>query len=272
METPAHIAAQRIVGGSLALDLLNTQNGPAGGAPGGRRAPRLRRRGRLGCVRRDARPRRGRAAAPAVTPPSRPPLARSTSACSRRAATCTSVSCDRERPEPPALGHRAAAARRGGGAGARGARPRRRRLRVALGGRRPGATAVAGHPRRAAAPDGRPARSRQGLRDVPVPLPRPEQEPEPAVVLDGGLRHRRQDAQVRRAAGVRPLGELPGPSAAARSRRGSTRPSPSGADRDRVRARRRPVARKTTRRKRAFAASRSTVPRITPSTGTAAWP
>ena len=33
METPAHIAAQRIVGGSLALDLLNTQNGPAGGTP-----------------------------------------------------------------------------------------------------------------------------------------------------------------------------------------------------------------------------------------------
>ena len=33
METPAHISAQRIVGGSLALDLLNTQNGPAGGAP-----------------------------------------------------------------------------------------------------------------------------------------------------------------------------------------------------------------------------------------------
>ena len=28
-----HIAAQRIVGGSLALDLLNTQNGPAGGTP-----------------------------------------------------------------------------------------------------------------------------------------------------------------------------------------------------------------------------------------------
>jgi predicted RNA-binding Zn ribbon-like protein len=33
METPAHIAAQRIVGGSVALDLLNTQNGPAGEAP-----------------------------------------------------------------------------------------------------------------------------------------------------------------------------------------------------------------------------------------------
>ena len=33
METPAHIAAQRIVGGNLALDLLNTQNGPSGGAP-----------------------------------------------------------------------------------------------------------------------------------------------------------------------------------------------------------------------------------------------
>jgi predicted RNA-binding Zn ribbon-like protein len=33
METPEHIAAQRIVGGSLALDLLNTQNGPAGGTP-----------------------------------------------------------------------------------------------------------------------------------------------------------------------------------------------------------------------------------------------
>jgi len=33
METPAYITAQRIVGGSPALDLLNTQNGPAGGAP-----------------------------------------------------------------------------------------------------------------------------------------------------------------------------------------------------------------------------------------------
>ena len=33
METPAHIASHRLVGGNLALDLLNTQNGPAGGAP-----------------------------------------------------------------------------------------------------------------------------------------------------------------------------------------------------------------------------------------------
>ncbi len=33
METPAHIQRQRIVGGDLALDLLNTQNGPAGGSP-----------------------------------------------------------------------------------------------------------------------------------------------------------------------------------------------------------------------------------------------
>ena len=30
METPEHIRRQRIVGGNLALDLLNTQNGPAG--------------------------------------------------------------------------------------------------------------------------------------------------------------------------------------------------------------------------------------------------
>jgi predicted RNA-binding Zn ribbon-like protein len=30
METPIHIRRQRIVGGNLALDLLNTQNGPAG--------------------------------------------------------------------------------------------------------------------------------------------------------------------------------------------------------------------------------------------------
>lgn len=33
METPKHIRDQRIVGGNFALDLLNTQNGPAGGAP-----------------------------------------------------------------------------------------------------------------------------------------------------------------------------------------------------------------------------------------------
>jgi predicted RNA-binding Zn ribbon-like protein len=33
METSPHIATQRVVGGNLALDLLNTQNGPAGGAP-----------------------------------------------------------------------------------------------------------------------------------------------------------------------------------------------------------------------------------------------
>ena len=33
METPEQITRQRIVGGNLALDLLNTQNGPAGGQP-----------------------------------------------------------------------------------------------------------------------------------------------------------------------------------------------------------------------------------------------
>ena len=33
METPEHIRNQRAVGGNLALDLLNTQNGPAGGPP-----------------------------------------------------------------------------------------------------------------------------------------------------------------------------------------------------------------------------------------------
>jgi len=33
METPEHIRQQRVVGGNLALDLLNTQNGPAGGPP-----------------------------------------------------------------------------------------------------------------------------------------------------------------------------------------------------------------------------------------------
>jgi predicted RNA-binding Zn ribbon-like protein len=33
METPTYIRRQRIVGGNLALDLLNTQNGPAGLAP-----------------------------------------------------------------------------------------------------------------------------------------------------------------------------------------------------------------------------------------------
>ena len=33
METPLHIQQQHVVGGNLALDFLNTQNGPAGGAP-----------------------------------------------------------------------------------------------------------------------------------------------------------------------------------------------------------------------------------------------
>jgi predicted RNA-binding Zn ribbon-like protein len=33
METPDHILRQRIVGGNVALDLLNTQNGPAGEPP-----------------------------------------------------------------------------------------------------------------------------------------------------------------------------------------------------------------------------------------------
>ena len=33
METPERIRQQRIVGGNLALDLINTQNGPAGEAP-----------------------------------------------------------------------------------------------------------------------------------------------------------------------------------------------------------------------------------------------
>lgn len=33
MDTPAHIRDQHIVGGNLALDFLNTQNGPAGGSP-----------------------------------------------------------------------------------------------------------------------------------------------------------------------------------------------------------------------------------------------
>jgi predicted RNA-binding Zn ribbon-like protein len=33
METPAYIRDQHVVGGNLALDFLNTQNGPAGGAP-----------------------------------------------------------------------------------------------------------------------------------------------------------------------------------------------------------------------------------------------
>lgn len=33
METPAHIRRQRIVGGDLALDLINTENGPAFGLP-----------------------------------------------------------------------------------------------------------------------------------------------------------------------------------------------------------------------------------------------
>jgi predicted RNA-binding Zn ribbon-like protein len=35
METPDYIRQQRVVGGRLALDLLNTQGGPAGGAPEG---------------------------------------------------------------------------------------------------------------------------------------------------------------------------------------------------------------------------------------------
>ena len=208
METPAHIAAQRIVGGSLALDLLNTQNGPAGGTP---EDDALRDYGDVvawgvyvGMLGLDEAERLvgGHAGI-------RTPLARSSTARSRRAPTYTRCSRDRERPEPACRCHRPVAARRGRGAGPWGARPRRRRLRVALGGRRPGATALAGRPRGPEAPHGRPPGPRQGLRDVSVPLPRPEQEPEPTVVFDGRLRHRRQDAELRRAAGVRPLGGRP---------------------------------------------------------------
>ena len=71
METPAHIAAQRIVGGSLALDLLNTQNGPAGGTPEDDALRDYADVVAWGRVRRVAQSRGGRAADPAVTPPPR---------------------------------------------------------------------------------------------------------------------------------------------------------------------------------------------------------
>ena len=165
METPAHIAAQRIVGGSLALDLLNTQNGPAGGTPeddalrdygdvvawgayvgmlGPAEAERLVRRSR-----------RHPAAARAVFErvlATRGYLYELFRAFATGQNPPPAAIARLQRDEAEALAH--------------GELVRdRRRLRVALGRRRPGATAVAGDPRGLAAPDRGSARSRQGLRD-----------------------------------------------------------------------------------------------------------
>ena len=198
METPEHIRQQRIVGGNVALDLLNTQNGTAGEPPeddvlrdygdlvawshhvgmlGNAEAERLLRRSRR-------RPHEARAALER-TRETRTYLYSIFDAVARGSA-------------PPASRGRPAAARRGRGVGACGARARRRRLHLELGARcRPGQTALARCPRGVHAAHDRSARSGQGLRIVPLPLPRREQESKPALVLDGGLRHRRQDAQVR---------------------------------------------------------------------------
>ena len=147
----------------------------------------------------------------------------------------------------------------------------RRRLRVALDRRRPGATAVARHPRGAAAPDGRRPGSRQGLREVPVPLPRPEQEPEPAVVLDGRLRHRRQDGEVRGAPGVRPIGDRPDLAEQLEAVEVDAAVA-QDADRDHMLARRPPGRPEDHAPEPRLPASRSTVPRSTPSTVTVARP
>ena len=238
----------------------------------GRRPPRLRRRRRLGGVRRDAQSRRSRAAASGGHAATRTPLAGLRARARDARLPLRAVSRDRDGPEPAARRHRPAAGATRPTRLAHGelvriddayewrwadddlARPLWPVIHEAL-----------------TAPDGRPARSREGLRAMPVPLPRPEQEPQPAVVLDGRLRHRRQDGEVRGTPGVRPLGDRPvlaqqlepvEVDAAVADGRIEIVCAPDAPH----------VARKTTRRNRVFAASRSTVPRSTPSTVTVARP
>ena len=209
METPAHIAAQRIVGGSLALDLLNTQNGPAGGTPEddalrdyadvvawgayvGMLSPEEAER----LIRRS---RRHPAAARAVFArviETRGYLYELFRAIATGRNPPPAAIARLQRDEADALAHgelvRIDDAYEWRWADDDLGRPLWPVIHEAL-----------------AAPDGRRPGSRQGLREVPVPLPRPEQEPQPAVVLDGRLRHRRQDGEVRGAPGVRPIGDRP---------------------------------------------------------------
>ena len=240
---------------------------------GGRRPPRLRRRGRLGCVRRDAQSRGGRAADPAVTPPPRR-RSRGLRARDRDARLpVRAVSRDRDRPEPAGRRHRPAAG---------ATRPTRwptgssSAIDDAYEWRwsdddlaRPLWPVI--HDAQRLLTDGA-AGSRQGLRAVPVPLPRPEQEPEPAVVLDGRLRHRRQDGEVRRAAGVRPLGDRP----VLAEQLEAVEVDAAVADGRGSRSHACPTPPRSPGRPRAGTASslasRSTVPRSTPSTETVARP
>ena len=210
METPAHIAAQRIVGGSLALDLLNTQNGPAGGTP-------------EDDALRDYADVVAWGAYVGCSVPRRPSGWSGGHAATRTAARAVFARVletrgylyelfrgDRDRPEPAARRHRPAAG---------ATRPTRWPTGSSSGSTTPtsgaGPTTTWGDrcgpssTRRMRLLTDGDAGSRQGLRAVPVPLPRPEQEPQPAVVLDGRLRHRRQDGEVRGAPGVRPIGDRP---------------------------------------------------------------
>ena len=62
---------------------------------------------------------------------------------------------------------------------------------------RPDARAVAGRPRRRRPDHGTRTRPAQAVRRLPVGVPRPVAQRQPPLVLDGGLRHPRQDAAVR---------------------------------------------------------------------------
>ena len=87
-----------------------------------------------------------------------------------------------------------------------------------------------------------PARPRQGVRLVSLPVRRREPQPQPPLVLDGRLRHAGQDARVRRATAGGPciadvrLGLVPARRRASRPRRGRRAPRARGGGRSRSRA------------------------------------
>ena len=205
METPDRILGQRIVGGNLALDLLNSQNGPAGGGPEDDVLldyADVVAWGQYTGV---------------LTPSEADRLVR----IARRRPDDARAVFERTRSTRDSLYElfsavaRGAAPRSARSPGSSGTRPTRWPTAVlsrrAAGfawtwtdDRRPRAAAVAGHPCRAHAADRWATRPREGMRVLPVPVPRREQEPEPALVLDGRLRRRGQDAHVCRPARVRP--------------------------------------------------------------------
>ena len=206
METPQAIRQQRVVGGNLALDMLNTQNGPAGGPPEddvlhgyGDLLAWGHHVGMLSEAEADQLLRRSRR---------HPDAARATfdravatrgylyelfDAIARGMPPPERTIARLQRDEAEALTHADLVPVDGGFAWSWAhdgdlARPLWPVIHAA-----------------STPADRWPARPSQGMRRVPIPLPRRKQEPEPTLVLDGRLRHGGQDAQVRGSSRLRSI-------------------------------------------------------------------